>query len=284
MNIYQEIWDADMQGNGIRPISSGETGNESEGYVVVNTESCEPQHHVIQDLHIPGSKKRSYELVERLFNNYTLNQKKREFNNTLDESREIEEFLNMAIESPPLKKAKQFIEQRDNAEYTQLQWYTHLHDIWFRTFQTKSGKDLSGFEHVFIGEQKGKKLGGHHFWYKYWLEDNADANETHTDQIQMTCSVSSDKTSPNPDVVTVGYKLEAYDYEKKEFVKLTKNIGGFFVGLSAEGILALGTARFTPQGYAPKDAIINGTHYVLELFRSPDNKSLRTFYPVYIPN
>src|SRR4051794_36161585 len=117
MNIYQTIWDSDMESNGVRPISTGEIGDEAKGYVVVDTDSCEPQHHVIQKVHIPEEKRSSYQLVEKLFNNYTLNQKKKEFNNTLDETKEVEEFLNMAIETKPLKLAKKYIEERSNREY-----------------------------------------------------------------------------------------------------------------------------------------------------------------------
>ncbi|HWO96144.1 MAG TPA: hypothetical protein VNM45_07395 [Bacillus sp. (in: firmicutes)] len=283
MNIYQAIWDADMKGNGIRPISTTESGDKSQGYVVVDTGSCEPEHHVLKEVYIPEGKRSSYRLMEKLFNNYTLNQKNKE-KNTLSEAKEIEEFLTMAINSPPGRLAKKFIEEKSNKEFSELQWYTYLRDLWFRQFNWESGKDLSGFEHIFIGEQKGKKLVGHHFWYKYWLEDNADVNEHHKDQIVMTCSGRSEQMSTKPDVITIGYQLEAFDYEKRRFVKVVRKKGGFFVGLSAEGLLALGTVRATPQGYAPNECVINDVRYKLELFMSPDGKSIRTFYPVYSPS
>ena len=279
-NIYQAIWDADMEQNGIKPVSSKEEGNETDGYVVVDLETCQPQHNVFKEVSIPDKKKNSYELVTKLFNNYSLNQKKKE-NNTLDEEKEVEEFLKMAIETKPMELAKQYIEENSNKTYSDLQWYTYLHDIWFRQFNSQSGMDLCAFEHVFVGEQKGTKLGGHHFWYKYWLEDNASVENDH---ILMSCPIDKNKNPSNHDAITVGYSVDAFDYEKQQFTKLFKKIGGFFVGLSAEGIIALGTVRFTPQSFAPKDAVINNVHYQLKLFRSPDNKSMRTFYPVYIPS
>ena len=278
MNIYQSIWDADMEENGVRPISTSETGNKSEGYVAVDLETCEPKHNVLKEVYIPDKKRNSYTLVEKLFNNYTLNQKKKE-SNTLDEEKEVEDFLTAAIETKPLKIARQYIEEKANKKFTDLQWHIYLHDVWFRQFRSESGVDLCAFEHVFVGEQKGKTLGGHHFWYKYWLEDNASINNDH---IVMNCPIHEESNPSNHDVVTIGYNLEAYDYEEKKLVQLFKKIGGFFVGLSAEGIIALGTVRFTPQSYAPKDAVINNEHYDLKLFRSPDNKSMRTFYPVYL--
>jgi len=80
MNIYQAIWDADMEGNGLRPISTTEDKDTSQGYVVVDTESCDPEHHILKEVYIPKEKRSSYQLVEKLFNNYALNQKNKEEN------------------------------------------------------------------------------------------------------------------------------------------------------------------------------------------------------------
>lgn len=281
MNIYQAIWDADMKGNGIRPISTNENKDKSQGYVVVDTENCHPEHRILQEVYIPEEKRSSYLLVEKLFNNYTLNQKYKE-TNTLNEFVEVEEFLTMAIQSFPSRTAKEFIEEKSNKKFSELQWYTYLYDLWFRQFDSATGKDLSGFEHVFIGEQQRKRLVGHHFWYKYWLEDNADINEHHKDQIVRNCSVHSEQICNTLDVITIGYHLEAFDYPKKRFVKLVKKNSGFFVGVSAEGILALGAVRATSEGY--EDAVINGVRYKLELSRSRDGRSIRTFYPIYVPS
>ncbi|WP_129725963.1 hypothetical protein [Ectobacillus funiculus] len=283
MNIYQAIWDADMEGNGIRPISSSEDKDKSRGYVVVNTKNCRPEHHILKEVYIPEEKRSSYQLVEKLFNNYALNQKNKE-KNTINELVEVEDFLKMAIQSFPSRIAKQFIEEKSNRKFSELQWYTYLHDLWFRQFNSENGKDLSGFEHVFIGEQQSKRLVGHHFWYKYWLEDNADINEHRQDQIVMNCSVPSEQICNTLDVITVGYHLKAFDYQKNRFVKLIKKNCGFFVGVSAEGILALGAVRAASQESAAEDAVINGVHYKLELSRSRDGRSIRTFYPIYVPS
>lgn len=242
MDIYQAIWDADMKSNGIRPLPTTENRDISEGYVVVDTESYTPEHPIFKDVHIPDRKRSSYQLIEKLFDNYTLNQMNKE-RNTLNESKEVEEFLIMAINSPPVKIAKKFIEEKSNKEFNEFQWYTYLHTLWFRQFNWESGKDLSGFEHVFIGEQKKRKLVGHHFWYKYWLEDNADLNKHNRDQIELICVNLNEQKLARPYVITVGYHLKAFDYEKKHFIDIFKKKCTFFVGISAEGLLALGTVR-----------------------------------------
>ncbi|WP_121612409.1 hypothetical protein [Mesobacillus foraminis] len=279
MDIYQKIWDADMMGNGIRPITAKENRNLSEGFVVVDLESCGPEHSLFKEVHIPDYKRGSYQLVEKLFDNYALDQTRKERNNR-SESREVQEFLLTAMETPPLRVAKQYMEKTSGVQIGDQEWYTYLHDRWFRQFNWDSGKDLSGFEHVFIGEQNRKRLVGHHFWYKYYLEDNPHLNKLHQDQIELDCLNLEIQKRTAPYVLTMGYHLKAFDYEKRRFIDISKKRCGFFVGMSAEGLLALGTVRAMLNEEAVEYFTLNGVKYQLELFMSPDNKCIRTFYPM----
>jgi poly(U)-specific endoribonuclease len=242
----------------------------------VDPKECHPEHHIFKEVYIPERKKYSYQLIEKLFDNYILNQTKKE-KTTLNESKEIDEFLRMTIESAPCRLAKRFIEEKTNRCYSEKNWYTHLHNLWFRPFNWETLKDVSGFEHVFIGEQKGRKLVGHHFWYKYWMEDNLNPD---MDQIDMTCALQQEH--PSPYVVTLGYHLKAYDQKKRRVVKIGKKKCAFLVGLSAEGLLSLGTVRALLDGMVPDEIMIDDKRYKLELYRSPDKKSIRTFYPIPI--
>lgn len=280
MDIYQAIWNADMNGNGLTPIFNIKDANLSQGYVVVNTQSCHSEHDIFSQIHIPSNKKHSYQLTEKLFDNYALNQTTKEKDSSY-ESKEVEEFLRMTIDSPPGKMAKKFIEEKSNKIFSEKQWYTNLYELWFRKFNWKSGKDLSGFEHIFVGEQKGKKLIGHHFWYKYWLEAKASLCQHQSDQIKRTCATHHELEHSRPEIITVGYHLKAFDYAKNRYIKINKKKCAFFVGLSAEGLIAMGTIRSMFQKSSPVDFVINEQRYNLELFMSPDGKSIRTFYPKY---
>ncbi|MEC2198087.1 hypothetical protein V7174_12190 [Bacillus subtilis] len=277
-DLYQQIWDEDVKnGNGIMPVVNEEEGNKDGGYIVVDDkETTDKNHKIFPNLHIPARKLKSYELVSKLFNNYSLDPKEGE-DNILSESEEVEEFLNFVINSKPMKLTKKIIEERSQIDISESQWFTYLYNLWFRKFSTRKGRDLSGFEHIFVGEGEGRTLGGHHFWYTYHLEDSVNSDHTIYLGPRYECA-----NPESPDVVTIGYEVEAMDFVKKEYTSLVKKIGGFFVGLSAEGIMALGTLRFTPQAYAPKEAFINSNHYQMKLFRSQDNQSIRTFYPVYL--
>ena len=83
-----------------------------------------------------------------------------------------------------------------------------------------------------------------------------------------------------PEVATLAYRWRAYDYETRQRRPLYEPIGGFWVGCSIEGLLALGTVRFFERGRV--ETTINGARYQIELYRSPDGRSLRTFFPRFL--
>ena len=85
-----------------------------------------------------------------------------------------------------------------------------------------------------------------------------------------------------PESVTISYRWEAPDYDRGAARPLFKKIGGFFVGCSVEGLMAIGSVRAHLGARAPKDAVINGARYELKVFRSEDNLNIRTCYPVYL--
>ncbi|MEC5230028.1 hypothetical protein [Bacillus inaquosorum] len=281
-DLYQQVWDEDiLNGNGIKPVLKAEDGKEEEGYIVVDDkETTDQNHQIFPEVHIPKDKKVSYDLVAKLFNNYTLNPRSGE-DNILSEGEEVEEFLNFAINSAPMKLVRRIIEERGRIKFSDSKWFTYLYTVWFRQYPSDRGRgrDLSGFEHLFIGESKGTKLSGHHFWYTYYLADQASSDTIYLGPDYKNC-----ENPESPAVVTISYKMAAMDFVKEKYVQLYKEIGGFFVGLSAEGLMAIGTLRFTHQAFAPKDAYINNNHYRLELYRSEGGggESLRTFFPVYL--
>ena len=81
--------------------------------------------------------------------------------------------------------------------------------------------------------------------------------------------------------MTISYRWYALDYERGEVRPLSKPIGGFFVGCSVEGLMALGTVRAHIAAKAPKVAEINGAEYEMSLFRSGNGRHIRTFYPKF---
>ncbi|PEU23944.1 hypothetical protein [Bacillus wiedmannii] len=277
-NIYQEIWDADMLGNGIQPTFNKDNVDNNKGYVLVEptkvrTKEEKQNHMLIKEVHIPNSKIQSYDLVKKLFNNFFLNPHLRE-DNTVEEQKEVDELLKYAIQSNPMKLCRTFVETKKGTSLSDEQWYTYLHNIWFLQFNSKSGVNLSGFEHVFVGEKKkkGSSLNGYHFWYKYYLEDQLGEND------KITYLGPRDKNSV-PDVITFAFTLEASDAQTDSTL-LYKPKGGFFIGISPEGLLALGAARFADTLSEHHTIELNNQNYDLVLY-SFGKRSMRTFFPMY---
>jgi hypothetical protein len=290
MDIYQQIWNADQASNGIRAILADGIKDEAVGYVVVDENgNNNPDHVVFPEVKIPENKLATYLLCEKLLNNYALSQKQPE-ENIVEEIEEVQFFLNAILNSPPMKVAREYVQQQIRQTITDNRWYQILHDIWFFQYDDGNNQDLSGFEHVIVGEQKGGKVNGYHFWYKYYLDDfigflgsdDISYIGTRYDGPNRETGTRTTQGKVVPEVVTLAYKWEAYDYQAKKRRPLYKPIGGFWVGCSIEGLMALGTVRCLIEARAPKEAIINKAEYALEVRRSPNRRSMRTFYPRFL--
>ena len=293
--IYQEIWDADQDTNGVPALRPGDTKSESTGYVVVDERdtSVSGNHQVLAEVRIPESKRETYRLCEQLFNNYTLDPGIRE-QVTLEETQEEMDFVDAIVPLPPLQVAKAFIARDRGQAISDNTLAAMIKETWF--LQGKAGsKHASGFEHVFVGEQKDKGdkpddiavgTGGYHFWYKYYLDDagkRLDTGDPNADRIvYLGTRYGHAEVSAQgllvPEVVTLSFEWTAPDFTAGGSQRLRKPIGGFWVGCSPEGLIALGLIRARTQ--VNKIAEINGATYQVDLHRLDSNaKSIRTFFP-----
>jgi len=291
--IYQEIWNADQSQNGIDAIWDNEQGNEKSGFVMVNSklgsDTATPALRVLSSVHIPEHKKTTYDLVTKLFNNYSLPEPRPELE-TPQERQEVHNFVSAIVETAPMQVARDYIARQTGTTVSNKRWYNTIIEMWFRRFSSGGDPGLSGFEHVVVGEQEKGNIQGYHFWWKYYLDDGyADmidngitGFEGLTDD-RITYHGSKNKVGQMsfPESVTISYKWTAPDYETKEIRSLFKKIGGFFVGCSVEGLIAMGTVRAHLGAKAPHVAIIEGARYDMKLYRSPNNQHIRTFYPIF---
>ncbi|MCI5208488.1 MAG: hypothetical protein D3910_06775 [Candidatus Electrothrix sp. ATG2] len=208
---------------------------------------------------------------------------------TPEEREEVHNLLTAIVDSAPMQVARRYVEEATHTVISKERWYTTLLELWFRRFFQGGDPALSGFEHVVVGEQEGPKAQGYHFWYKYYLDDGfaaaIDENSvpsSKNDRIVYLRGKYSDGQENYPESVTLSYKWFAPDYERNVIRPLTKKIGGFFVGCSVEGLMALGTVRAHLGARAPKEAVINGARYNMKMFRSSNNRHIRTFYPMFL--
>lgn len=280
-DIYQEIWDADQAHNGVRAIRDGDPAGDG-GYVVVDeAASASTNHKLLPRVEIPAGKRASYDRVARLFNNFTLDQTKRE-NDFPAETEEVQAFLQAITTTPPMEVARDYAARQTARAIGPDEWRATVARVWFeRSNLGGESKDLTGFEHSIVGEQKQGKVSGYHFWYKYYLDENFRApNGGESDLIDFKAWKGG--TENTPDVVTLSYVWRAFDYEANAYRHLIKPTGGFWVGPSVEGLMALGTVRFLRDVNAPRQAVINGHRYKLTVFPGGTPHTLRSFFPEYV--
>lgn len=229
-------------------------------------------------------------MCRELFDNFSLPERDEEYD-TPEEREEVHDLVHAMVDTAPMQVARDYVAEATGASITRERWYNTIMEMWFRRFAQGGDPHLSGFEHVVVGEQEGAKAQGYHFWYKYYLDDGFasmvdDAQEEFAglvdDRIAYLGTRQRDSQAQHPETVTISYRWHAPDYDRDVIRPLTKPIGGFFVGCSVEGLLALGTVRAYHSARAPKEAVINGARYGMKVFRSANNRHVRTFYPVFL--
>ena len=280
-SIYREIWAADQAANGVPAILPGERGDPETGYVVVDeqTAGAGADHRLFPQVVIPERKRPSYDLVRALFDNYELNQRATEAQDQT-EARETLALLEAVSGSPPMALARAAAQAATGGPLSDDRWQQVLFDLWFRPFDLGRNRDLSGFEHVMVGEANGEAVGGHHFWYRYYLHDGGPAGDrivwrgTRYDGPGSGSGRLTPLGRSVPEVVTLSYRW------RPDGRDLFQEIGGFFVGCSVEGLMALGTARFFDPG--PAQVRVGRGRFELVMHKGPDRRSIRTFYPRFV--
>ncbi|WGF86290.1 hypothetical protein [Marinivivus vitaminiproducens] len=281
--IYQRLWDLDQAGNGIEPLHPGARGDPDRGYVVVDEMGDGGDHVLFPEVVLPAAKRRTYDLATAIFPYYRLDQTKDE-RPTEATAQAMLALLEAVADTEVMAAAALTVGRMTGRDTRGEAWLRLLFDVWFRPFDMGRNRDLSGFEHVVRGEQKQAALSGQHWWYAYAQADDPDGpdgDRIRYDGLRYARRISSEGLPTPPEVVTLSYRWDALDAETGQSRPLGQEIGGFFVGCSIEGLMALGTVSFF-QPDRPEPFTLGDGRYQMDLYRSPDGQSLRTFYPVYL--
>lgn len=290
-DIFQEIWNADMAGNGVPAIRPGDQKRDDVGYVLVDERSTVvgTDHKVLAEVVIPEGKRPTYQLCQAIFDNYALERAATEVIRPEERQEEID-FVQAILPTPPIQVARRYMEQSLGLAIGDETLARMIHETWFKFGDAGSQRDATGFEHVFVGEQarQATKIGGYHYWHKYYLDDAGRRFDglTSVDRIEYRGTQYCGAEQPAkgvliPEVVTLSLIWNAPAGDGGNARELEKPIGGFFVGLSPEGLVALGLVRARTQ--SGKIAHINGAKYQLDLHRlDGEPNAIRTFFPRFI--
>jgi len=288
-NVYQAIWDVDQdekRGNGIPALDyiSDSQGDRERGFVLVDEKESprNTDHKVLPKAFIPKGKRDTYDKCRTLFDNYVFKEIQNDNGDTENDSEkdktEIDDFINSIKDTAPMKVAREYLDSNQ----TDSEWYNAIKKAWFTMGSSykKEGNQRSGFEHVFVGEDTGK-LGGYHYWHKYFINDGGDddgdgGNEAEEDRITHDGARYdrrlNAKGMSTPEVITLEFKYK----------DLKKNQGGFWVGCSPEGLIALGMARTKEKTKPEVFTYINNVEYMIKMYMLTEKgkeDSIDTFWP-----
>ena len=239
-----------------------------------------------------------------LFDNYQFNNQRSEIVTRLEKA-EIDRFINAILVTKPIEIVRDYINNYLNFSVNKTEFELQLKKIWFDLYTNYFGnisvKDVSGFEHIFIGEGKysinsytKKVLGeisGYHSWIKFYL----DEKQQRVNYLGHNYNLRGDAGTENPYVVAVQMLWQDRQNKNNLAIELFKKKGCFFVGTSPECDMAMGTVAFYESlaNYKfckeKRRTTINGAVYDLALYRNIQRDGsrgnyIRSFFPIYLGN
>lgn len=114
--------------------------------------------------------RRSYKVLFDLLDNYERETGVAE-RVTPKELAENNAFLNAVIDTAPMRYAHVWLVKNKKFVGDMQGFKKKLESIWFGLYRRESRNDSSGFEHVFVGEEKNGKICGCHNWLQVYNEE-----------------------------------------------------------------------------------------------------------------
>ena len=92
---------------------------------------------------------------------------------TEQEHQEELDFLQTVLDTDIMRAAYEFLVEKGAFTGTMDAFGTKLYEMWFRMYERGGKLSSSGFEHTFLGEIDGSKVGGFHNWFHWYKEEQA---------------------------------------------------------------------------------------------------------------
>jgi len=183
----------------------------------------------------------TYKSFVALLDNYNAETGEAEYmSNT--ERQEIHTFLKAIMQTPCMQFCHKYcIANASNYEEgtipTSIEGFQKLlHKLWFDLYHRSRGgrADSSGFEHVFVGEEKNGQISGFHNWIQFYIEEKK-GNVDYRGYIKPKgVSARDDVTNDNDHILSLQFSWKGVE----------KFVGTSFVGVSPEFEMAVYTLCF----------------------------------------
>ena len=304
--IYNRIWEADENRFSVSVRDTDGNWVDSSADILLDHQvkaaedkwtdlAIHPLFHKVDDSRLS---KPTYQAMIKLFNNYLVDYRDPE-DFTPEEKKENSDFLDLLLDTQPMQLAYKYITEGLGKSMSKDKFKEELDIIWFQPYTNYYGEDAikycSGFEHVFVGEGKFNlrggpgwgEISGYHNWVKFYLDESKGRVNFLGTQYKLP-GVSE---VLNPHVVTLQMTWTLDDMDGNPIAQVFKERGGFFVGISPECDMALGTVAYyeSVQKLTVNErraVTIQGGNYNLVIYRETTKenqrgKHIRSFFPEF---
>ncbi|XP_071964427.1 poly(U)-specific endoribonuclease-like [Antedon mediterranea] len=188
------------------------------------------------------------------------------------EVRENQVFIDAIMETKVMKIVHKYLADKKLSPKDVRGFKHQLYDMWFKLYRRTRGDrdfDSSGFEHVFVGENKRNtnEVTGFHNWIKFYLEE-VKGNIDYKGWLPPKIKRGRPRADNNAQLVTIQFTWKGG----------VKPLGSSFIGTSPEFEMALYTLFFLTSEKDEQDVEIED--YDVQVKVHHLGKMLGSCYPV----
>jgi len=198
---------------------------------------------------------------------------------TYTEKKEIQTFLSECLKTPLMKYAHKWLVSKKLSDPDPKKFLRQLQKMWFGMYKRdhdSKGPDSSGFEHVFVGEERNGAIIGCHNWLQIYLQEKL-GNLNYLGYIYPKRRGHHNKLDSHEHIMTI--QFEWRDGKKDNSFEL-KPVSTSWVGTSPEFELALYTMTFLA---GKKENVMDVGPYMVNIkcytIRRGHAKHLSTSFP-----
>eukprot|EP00656_Telonema_subtile_P050915 TRINITY_DN6719_c0_g1_i2.p1 TRINITY_DN6719_c0_g1~~TRINITY_DN6719_c0_g1_i2.p1 ORF type:complete len:261 (-),score=75.70 TRINITY_DN6719_c0_g1_i2:280-1062(-) len=149
------------------------------------------------------------------------------------------DFVSAIMDSECMQYVHQYLVRLGKAKKSPRSFASQLYNIWFQLYRRENrAGDSSGFEHVFVGEEKDGKIIGFHNWIQFYFEEKK--NEVDYKGFIVPRKRGSEFPDGDEQLLTIQFAWDSEDDGQAE----VKMMSSMLIGVSPEFEMALYTLCF----------------------------------------